>query len=188
MDVLAPWVQLPIPATMFNDNLSAKGSHRLERRAVLVVRRPRRRRRRLRHRFLVLRSESGHGTGRAHRGILGGGGGTCARDLLPGTQFFTLPTLVDGNNFLSQFNSCEFHYPQPEPTLLDIADGDRGGVGDGGIAESVGQDAEFVIGTPPRWVPDEEAPACMGCQDLFTLFKRRHHCRWDGQLSLTPEL
>ena len=68
--------------------------------------------------------------------------------------------------------------PQPEPTLLDIADGDRdGGGGDGGIAESVGQDAEFVIGTPPRWVPDEEAPACMGCQDLFTLFKRRHHCR-----------
>ena len=78
---------------------------------------------------------------------------------------------------LFSFNSCEFHYPQPEPTLLDIADGDRGGVGDGGIAESVGQDAEFVIGTPPRWVPDEEAPACMGCQDLFTLFKRRHHCR-----------
>ena len=62
--------------------------------------------------------------------------------------------------------------------MLDIADGDRGGVGDGGIAESVGQDAEFVIGTPPRWVPDEEAPACMGCQDLFTLFKRRHHCRY----------
>merc|ERR1719237_85987 len=64
---------------------------------------------------------------------------------------------------------------QPEPTLLDIADGD--GECDGGISESVGQEAEFVIGTPPRWVPDEEAPACMGCQDLFTLFKRRHHCR-----------
>ena len=68
---------------------------------------------------------------------------------------------------------------QPEPTLLDIADGDRGGGGgDGPIAESVGQEAEFVIGTPPRWLPDEEAPACMGCQDAFTLFKRRHHCRW----------
>ena len=71
---------------------------------------------------------------------------------------------------------------QPEPTLLDIADGDQqqqqpGEGGDGGPVESVGQEPEFVIGAPPRWVPDDEAPACMGCQDVFTLFKRRHHCR-----------
>ena len=92
-------------------------------------------------------------------------------------NFSPYPLFLMVTIFLANSTHVNFIFPQPEPTLLDIADGDRGGVGDGGIAESVGQDAEFVIGTPPRWVPDEEAPACMGCQDLFTLFKRRHHCR-----------
>lgn len=64
--------------------LFAQRSHRLERRALFVVRRPRRRRRRLRRSVLVLRAEPGHGTGRAHGGVLGGGGGARARYLLPG--------------------------------------------------------------------------------------------------------
>jgi hypothetical protein len=29
----------------------------------------------------------------------------------------------------------------------------------------------------PKWVPDEQAPECMGCSATFTIFKRRHHCR-----------
>lgn len=69
---------------------------------------------------------------------------------------------------------------QPEPTLLDIADGDPLTNAAALLhlpVEAMVQEAEFVIGTPPRWMPDVEAPACMGCQDMFSLFKRRHHCR-----------
>ena len=70
----------------------------------------------------------------------------------------------------------EFFY-QPEPRLLDIASGGReesdqheGGGGNG-------NDSDMVIQPPPSWVPDDEAPNCMGCQTPFTLFRRRHHCR-----------
>lgn len=30
---------------------------------------------------------------------------------------------------------------------------------------------------PPRWIPDTEAPLCMSCDQTFTTFRRRHHCR-----------
>lgn len=72
---------------------------------------------------------------------------------------------------------------QPEPRLLDIASGGReesepqadvaggGGGGDGGVGN------EIMTGPPPPWVPDEDAPNCMGCQTQFTMFRRRHHCR-----------
>ncbi len=75
---------------------------------------------------------------------------------------------------------------QPEPTLLDIASG-GGGAGSNVIddedlpPESRGPESVFgdrPVRTPPPWVPDAHAPNCMGCSDPFTLFRRRHHCRY----------
>jgi len=37
--------------------------------------------------------------------------------------------------------------------------------------------------TPPAWVPDNEAPVCMSCKAMFTVVRRRHHCRNCGKVS-----
>ncbi len=34
----------------------------------------------------------------------------------------------------------------------------------------------------PVWVPDKQAPNCMVCNDKFTVFIRRHHCRHCGKV------
>ncbi|KAL5283961.1 ZFYVE28 family protein [Megaselia abdita] len=36
--------------------------------------------------------------------------------------------------------------------------------------------------SPPIWIPDQEAPSCMGCTTQFTAFRRRHHCRNCGRV------
>lgn len=38
--------------------------------------------------------------------------------------------------------------------------------------------------TPPPWVPDNEAPICMSCKAIFTVVRRRHHCRNCGKVSV----
>lgn len=37
--------------------------------------------------------------------------------------------------------------------------------------------------TPPPWVPDNEAPVCMSCKAIFTVVRRRHHCRNCGKVN-----
>ncbi|KAL5249558.1 hypothetical protein ACHWQZ_G018432 [Mnemiopsis leidyi] len=34
---------------------------------------------------------------------------------------------------------------------------------------------------PPTWVPDCQVTRCSSCDDMFTLLKRKHHCRYCGQ-------
>lgn len=34
----------------------------------------------------------------------------------------------------------------------------------------------------PAWIPDESAPHCMACQSVFTVVRRRHHCRNCGKI------
>ncbi|CAB3381466.1 Hypothetical predicted protein [Cloeon dipterum] len=36
--------------------------------------------------------------------------------------------------------------------------------------------------SPPPWVPDHMAPNCMTCEALFTVVRRRHHCRHCGKV------
>ena len=36
----------------------------------------------------------------------------------------------------------------------------------------------------PRWVPDEQAPSCMGCGVSFGFTTRRHHCRACGKVTM----
>lgn len=48
---------------------------------------------------------------------------------------------------------------------------------------SVAGDAEPAPEQPPTWVPDTLAPHCMTCGAVFTLVRRRHHCRNCGKVS-----
>lgn len=37
--------------------------------------------------------------------------------------------------------------------------------------------------SPPPWIPDSEAPVCMSCKAIFTVVRRRHHCRNCGKVN-----
>nr|CAD7443668.1 unnamed protein product [Timema bartmani] len=38
------------------------------------------------------------------------------------------------------------------------------------------------IESPPPWIPDDMAPRCMSCETVFTVVRRRHHCRNCGKV------
>lgn len=39
------------------------------------------------------------------------------------------------------------------------------------------------VESPPPWIPDDMAPRCMSCEAVFTVVRRRHHCRNCGKVS-----
>ncbi|VVC41073.1 Zinc finger, FYVE/PHD-type,FYVE zinc finger,Zinc finger, FYVE-related,Zinc finger, RING/FYVE/PHD-type [Cinara cedri] len=46
----------------------------------------------------------------------------------------------------------------------------------------IGDVSSTTAETPPPWVPDHEAPVCMSCKAIFTVVRRRHHCRNCGKV------
>lgn len=45
--------------------------------------------------------------------------------------------------------------------------------------------AEESVHEPDRkefWMPDKYCKVCYGCEDVFTMYRRRHHCRMCGQI------
>lgn len=48
----------------------------------------------------------------------------------------------------------------------------------------IGDSLSASTETPPPWVPDNEAPVCMSCKAMFTVVRRRHHCRNCGKVSV----
>ena len=44
------------------------------------------------------------------------------------------------------------------------------------------EDSVGTFESPPPWVPDHMAPRCMTCEAMFTVVRRRHHCRHCGKV------
>nr|CAD7201560.1 unnamed protein product [Timema douglasi] len=42
--------------------------------------------------------------------------------------------------------------------------------------------SSLEIESPPPWIPDDMAPRCMSCETVFTVVRRRHHCRNCGKV------
>ncbi|TPX58554.1 hypothetical protein SpCBS45565_g07976 [Spizellomyces sp. 'palustris'] len=42
--------------------------------------------------------------------------------------------------------------------------------------------APLAMSPISSWQPDDEAPQCSQCQRRFTIWLRRHHCRWCGRI------
>ena len=42
--------------------------------------------------------------------------------------------------------------------------------------------AELISPEHPKWMKDEDSEICMACKSEFSIFNRRHHCRYCGKL------
>ena len=42
------------------------------------------------------------------------------------------------------------------------------------------------IDTKEYWMPDRLCKVCYSCEDAFTMYRRRHHCRMCGQIFCNP--
>ena len=110
------------------------------------------------------------------------------------------PSAVEGGRVVAPPLQEQQEFYQSEPTLLEIAQ--AAGVPDTelmstmilsdtspreiSVPESAFYHQRAVVASqrvsPPAWIPDEAASACMGCGDSFNLLRRRHHCRACGKV------
>ena len=63
--------------------------------------------------------------------------------------------------------------------VIDIENGEEALVWRG---ETINDVLSASTETPPPWIPDNEAPVCMSCKAMFTVVRRRHHCRNCGKV------
>jgi 1-phosphatidylinositol-3-phosphate 5-kinase len=54
--------------------------------------------------------------------------------------------------------------------------------------DKLGEAKESDIGRSRKdfWMPDRLCKVCYGCEDAFTMYRRRHHCRMCGQVFCNP--
>jgi len=57
--------------------------------------------------------------------------------------------------------------------------GEGGGAGKKPAEASPNEQTQF-------WMPDKLCKVCYGCEDAFTMYRRRHHCRMCGQVFCNP--
>ncbi|KAL6080375.1 Mitochondrial distribution and morphology protein 12, variant 2 [Balamuthia mandrillaris] len=75
------------------------------------------------------------------------------------------------NSLLSQQRWVSGAAPPPLPPLPSQS------------SSSSSKEAEEEDGAAPMWLPDISAPVCFQCRSSFSVFKRRHHCRFAPSLS-----
>lgn len=81
----------------------------------------------------------------------------------PSVLLLNLSTISDGPDSVSAAGDA------PAPAPSEALDG--------------GQNRRYsIVQEPPLWVPDHLAPRCMACGALFTVVRRRHHCRNCGKV------
>ncbi|TPX30946.1 hypothetical protein SmJEL517_g05626 [Synchytrium microbalum] len=91
-----------------------------------------------------------------------------------------------------------------QPSQLSISTKPESETSDGSqsislTVDTAPQPASFATDIrPERWIADDEVMACQKCSRQFTIFFRKHHCRWcgkiycsnctNGRIALTPNL
>ncbi|KAG8225430.1 hypothetical protein J437_LFUL004251 [Ladona fulva] len=71
------------------------------------------------------------------------------------------------------------HVENAEEALLSSIPSSSIGGTPGGGGDST---RTIPVELPPPWVPDGMAPRCMSCEAVFTVVRRRHHCRNCGKV------
>lgn len=79
----------------------------------------------------------------------------------------------------SQQNSEIIPVINNSAAVIDIENGEEALVWRG---ETINDVLSASTETPPPWIPDNEAPVCMSCKAMFTVVRRRHHCRNCGKV------
>lgn len=81
---------------------------------------------------------------------------------------------------------CEF--PQPGDTkkqLLNFLIDPDSSPQDEATVEVI-EAQQVPIDEKEYWMPDRYCKVCYSCEDSFTMYRRRHHCRMCGQVFCNP--
>jgi FYVE zinc finger len=85
---------------------------------------------------------------------------------------------VDASGF------CEFPFPGDTKKQLLNSLVDPEASKEVAPVEVVGE--QLKIDAKEYWMPDRLCNVCYSCEDSFTMYRRRHHCRMCGQVFCNP--